>query len=198
VSKTEWLKIPEYAKRVAKTPQYIRRLVKNGKITKKALKLDGKRFLIDPAQADEDLAANTSHVNKKPPVKQPKKETKRTKKETVSDEEKKQTIQEAGLENLVSLAEAQKLKENYVAALKKLELEEKRGDLLRRDEVERAEAELVLSARTKILSIKGTLAPLLKEFINDHENFGIAMRSVDDVLRDTLQELADGGFRHQG
>ena len=65
------------------------------------------------------------------------------------------------------------------------------GELLLADDVRAAFADMVLTARGKILGIKGRLAPLLKEFIEDRENFGLALETVDDAIRDILTEMAE-------
>ncbi len=214
MAKKVWITIKEYAERVEKTPRYVRTLIKKGKISKAALKAKGKKsFLINPAQADRDMKNNISYVNRRPVEQKgnPKKgitnrnksEQQKTEQAGSGDgepdsgipEEYQKALERAGIGKIVPFSIAQTLKENYVAAAKKMDLEERRGDLLPKQDIELAYSELVLSARNKILSIKGLLAPLLKEFIDDSENFGIAMRSVDGVLRDVLQELADGGFR---
>lgn len=194
-----WLTVPEYADYVDMSPQYIRKIIKNGKITKKSLKRKGVRsFLINPKKADSDLLANTSHVNKKSVKyngkkikRQPKKETK---KKPISEDDKKNIIKFAGLK-IVSLTEAQKLKENYLAALRKLEYKTKRRELLSYDEVRKSFADMVLSARSKILSIKGLLAPLLKEFVDDPENFRAVMENIEIVIRDVLTEMAESDIK---
>ncbi|MBI9092918.1 MAG: hypothetical protein JEZ12_27190 [Desulfobacterium sp.] len=193
MSKKDWVSIPEFAKRIGKTPQYIRKLVKSGKIEKSATRPRGKRVEIDINQAVEQLENNTSYVNKKQPVKQIGNETKKTKpkrKKEPTPEEQQETIEAAGLK-MLNLTEAQTLKANYDAALKKLEYEAKRRDLLPAGEVEKQVSDMVITARGKILAIKGLLAPLLKEFIEDPENFGLVMDNVETALRDTLTEMAD-------
>lgn len=194
MAKAVWITVPEYASRVKKTPQYIRKVIKNGKITKRSLKKRGKRFLVDPVKADQDLLENTSYINKKPVVKHDGKTTKAQPKKKPTQEEQQKTIKSAGLE-IVSFAEAQTLKENYLAALRKLEYKTKSRDLLPADEVRKVLADIVLSARSKILAIKGKLAPLLKEFIDDPENFGIAMDNVETAIRDILTEMAESGIK---
>ena len=115
----------------------------------------------------------------------------RPKKVKVTDAEKESVILESGLNKSQDLYESQRQEALYKAALKKLEYETKQRDLIPTKDVELAFANIVISARSKILSIKGTLAPLLKEFVQDPKNFGTVMESIETAVRDILTEMAD-------
>ena len=153
---TEWLSVPEFAKHVKKTPQYINRSVRNGKISETALKQKGKRFLINPKRAIEDMERNVSYINKKSGVEQSGKET-----------EKKKTIKNAGLD-IVPLAEAQKLQANYIAALKKIELEERQGYLLKKEDVEKDFFDVGRRVRDALLNIPDRISAELASITDTH------------------------------
>ena len=153
---TEWLSVPEFAKQVKKTPQYINRSVRNGKISEAALKPKGKRFLINPKRAIADMERNVSYINKKSGVEQSGKET-----------EKKQTIKDAGLD-IVPLAEAQKLQANYIAALKKIELEERQGYLLKKEDVEKDFFNVGRRVRDALLNIPDRISAELASITDTH------------------------------
>jgi hypothetical protein len=122
-------------------------------------------------------------------VKQPKKKASRVNKKQVTDKEKKETIESAGLE-IVSLAKAQELKENYLASLKKIELDQKNKSVIKIKDAENIMIAMVMLARSKILAIKGIMGPLLKEFVTDPENFKLCMGALDKHLDNILIDLA--------
>lgn len=156
------------------------------KLRRNSWKKKGNKYVFHKDRTKEDWEKNTAtrHRPKSLPDK---------KQEKLTQAEQLKTIRESGLK-IVSLNEAQTIKANYDAALKKLEYEIKKRELLPADEVRKILADIVLSARSKILAIKGKLAPLLKEFIADSENFGIAMDSVETAIRDILTEMAESGI----
>lgn len=131
----EYLKIPAYAKLKEYSPEYIRRLIAKGKITQKAIKRHGKCWLVNPEQANIDLAENLSQR-----IKQKKSKLKKIKK--------------AGFENL-SFAEAQTKNEQYKASLRKLEYEQKSGKLIPADEVEQEYFSIGRTIRDSLLNIPG-------------------------------------------
>lgn len=60
-----YIKIPGYARLKGVTPEYVRRLIIQGKITKASLKKHGKRWQINSDMADQDLDNNLSYINRK-------------------------------------------------------------------------------------------------------------------------------------
>lgn len=186
-----WRSIPEFAKEVGFTPEYIRKLVRSGKIAENATKPKGKRFLINPDLAKECLKNNISYVGKHKSVEQNKTKQKpkvkqKPKQNKVSDAQKKQTISDAGLGGVVSLAEAQKLKENYIAALKKIELEERRGDLLQKTDVEKEAFEIARGVRDAILNIPDRISAELASMTDTHK---INDKLITEITQ-ALEELS--------
>lgn len=179
---TEWISIPEFAKRELKSPQYIRRLIRDGKITETAVRQKGKRFLINPKQAIADLAANTSYMNKRPAVEHLEKEKQN---ETVSDYKKESVINSAGLK-IVSLAEAQKLQANYIAALKKIDLEERQGDVLQKTDVEQDAFNIARRTRDAILNIPDRISAELASATDTH----VINSKLTKELIQALEELS--------
>jgi hypothetical protein len=155
------IKIPAYAKHRNVTPEYIRVLIKKGKIPGSALKRVGKRFHVDPKKADAALDANLSHINRS--CKNAAK-NKTTKRKFVSSKKSK-TRKIKPLTNLekkeMTLAECQRLHERYKAALKQLEYDQKSGRLVPADEVKAAAFEIGRSIRDQIMNIPHRLGPVL-------------------------------------
>ncbi|SCY44916.1 hypothetical protein [Desulfoluna spongiiphila] len=184
------------------TPEYVRRLIKTGKITKSSLKTSGKRKLIHPEKARTDLANNVSHVNKKSQKTKQNKPKNKTQKRNTKKAETEQTDASSGKEvyRIIDLAEfgglnlteAQTIHEQYKAALKKLDYEKRERELLPADEVRKIWSESITAARSKILSLKGKIGPLLKEFIGDSKNFNTLMSEVEQIEFEVLKDLQRG------
>ena len=73
-----------------------------------------------------------------------------------------------------------------------LEFEHKKnkGQFLPTADTEKALVNIFSVARGKILGLKSTIAPLLKEFVDDPEQFGLIMEKIDNLVRDVLIDLA--------
>ena len=138
---TEYLKIPAFSKLKGFTPEYCRRLIAQGKITEKSLRRQGKRWLVDPVQANKDLENNLRKINRKKSKQQ-------------------KIIKKSGFECL-TLTEAQTKKEQYLASLRKLEFEEKSGKLIPADEAEREFFDLGRTIRDSLLNIPDRIGSLL-------------------------------------
>jgi len=199
VTEGTYISIIDFAKQLGMTPEYIRRLVAKGKIEKSSTIQKGARKFIDPVAARADLDRNLSHINKRRPgTNAPAAPAKKTRKRR-SDAEKLEELSEvdavaaAGFEG-ISLQAAQTIHERYKAALKKLEYEKKEGELLPADEVRKVWSDCIISARSKILSIKGEIGPLLKEFIEDPANFNAVMVAVEQITFDALKDLQRGSI----
>lgn len=89
----EYISIPAFAKKIGRTPEYIRRLVADGKIEESATKQKGARKLINIDLALEHMENNISYVNKKP-VKQSSKpkQTRESKQTKQSGKQEKKKI----------------------------------------------------------------------------------------------------------
>lgn len=188
MAKSAHIGVVEFAKQIDKTPQYVRRLIKQGKISKSSLKTEGKRKLIHPQKALIDLENNISHVNKKPKKtkqSEPKKETqKRTTENVVAEaiEDHLGIVSAAGLKT-ASLADAQKIKERFSAALKKLEYEEKSGSLVKATIVEKEAFEIARLTRDGIMAVVDRSAAVLAAETDE--------KVVADILRDELSQALE-------
>lgn len=184
-----WIGVPEFAKQVGMTPQYIRRLIRDGKITEKSLKPHGKRYLVNPKKAIEEMVMNTSYQAHQKPVEHTakgKKETNKKETNTASnDTEKQQIVKAAGL-TIVPLAEAQKLQANYAAALKKLDLEERRGDLISKATVEKEAFEMARRVRDAILNIPNRISAELAIITDPH----LITDKLNTEITAALEELS--------
>ena len=178
----------EYAEHRGISQQRVSRMVQDGKIPTECISKVGKYKKIIVDCADKALEQNLDRFYNRAESVEKRKVNK--KKSQPSQEEQVSVIKSAGLK-ILSLADAQQLRENYTAALKKLEYETKKRELIPADEARLAFADTILTARTKILSIKGLLAPLIKEFVDDADNFGLLMTNIEDTIRDVLTEMAD-------
>jgi len=159
MTETEYLKIPAYSKLKGFTPEYCRRLIVKGIITKKALKRRGKRWLVNPEQADIDLENNLRKINRK------------SKREKI--------VKKVGFENL-TLLEAQTKKEQYLASLRKLEFEEKSGRLIPANEIEREYFDIARTVRDGILNLPARVAAILSAESNPDK---ITKILTDEILQ---------------
>ncbi|VVS95344.1 hypothetical protein [Desulfoluna spongiiphila] len=192
MAKKAYIGIVEFAKQIDKTPQYVRRLIKNGKITKRSLKTEGKRKLIQPEKAVADLENNISFVNKKnlkTNQNEPKNEPIKRNTENETGDELSEAfegqlgiVSAAGLTN-ASLAEAQKIKERFAAALKKLEYEEKSKTLVRATTVEKEAFAMARLTRDSIMAVVDRNAAVLAAETDE--------KVVADILRDELAQALE-------
>jgi len=166
MAETEYLKIPAFSKLKGFTPEYCRRLIAQGKITEKSLRRQGKRWLVDPVQANKDLENNLRKINRK-----------KSKQEKV--------VKEVGFENL-SLLEATTKKEQYLASLRKLEFEQKSGQLISADEAEREFFNIGRSIRDALMGVSGRISAILAAEIDESKVFEI----LDTEIRQALEALS--------
>ena len=97
-------------------------------------------------------------------------------------EQKKQTIETAGIQ-VLPLHEAQALDKYYSAALKKIELELKQGEVVLVDEVKRAQFEIFRQLRDQLLNIPNRVAAILAAETDKQQCEAI----VDTEIRQTLE-----------
>ena len=143
-----YVTIPEYSKMIGYNEQYIRRVIAKRIITKKALKKKGKRWLVNPEQADIDRDKNLAPENRK------KLKTKPT------DQEKETVSKKAGTAHL-DYAECRRLNEQYKAGLRKLEYDQKSGSLISADKVEQDYFNIGRTIRDSLLSIPNRIGAIL-------------------------------------
>ncbi len=70
------------------------------------------------------------------------------------------------------------------------EYKKKTKEYLPAKETEKALINIFSVSRNKILGLKSLIAPLLKEFVDDPEQFGLVIGKVDLLVRDVLLDLA--------
>lgn len=86
-----------------------------------------------------------------------------------------------------SLASAQKAREWLRVAKEKLLLEKMQGDLLEKEEVERAWAQMISSARSRLLLLPNKIAQRVAVMTDVHQ----VRAAIDEEIRDALSELSE-------
>lgn len=190
---TKFLTQKEYGKHRGCSQQRVSALIKTGKIPQSCLKRISGRKLIDVDKADEALLENLDRLynresrHSKPPDKQIDQNSKKEnrKKKVPSKQETIELTNQAGLD-IVSLAEAQEIKANYDAALKKLEYEEKNGSLISKEIVDADFFAISRRFRDAVLNIPDRVGAELASITDVH--------TLIDRLRSeitaTLEELS--------
>lgn len=92
--------------------------------------------------------------------------------------------------DLLSEAEAKRVKENYLALQRRLEYERQAGELVRIDDVEREHAERCQRLRSQILALPNEVAAGIAQEIGGNANEVRGL--VQDKVNDVLEELAHG------
>lgn len=187
MAQKQWVTIPEFAEHRGITAEYTRRLIRKGKISGNSLKKKGKRYLIHIGKAEQDLASNLSISHAKKAAPEAPKQTKKTE----PDNQVVQTaegISSDGIEH-ADFATAQTIEARYKAALKRLDYEQKTGQLIPADQVEEVWTKQILAARTKILAIKSKLAPVLKDCV-DPTLFDNTLAHIDRLIAEVLEDLS--------
>jgi len=181
MAKSAHIGVVEFAKQIDKTPQYVRRLIKQGKISKSSLKTEGKRKLIHPEKALVDLKNNVSYVNKKTPkAKQSETGTETGKRNQEDDGGTTQhrSVAAKGNTQELTLSQAQTWQARFRAALLKLELEEKSKKLVASERVERDAFAKARVVRDGILRVADRVAPQLAVIEDPHV--------IGDILKTAL------------
>ena len=165
----KYIKIPEYAVLCGLSSQYIRRIIAKGIITKQAVKKKGKRFLINPEQADLDREKNVAPENRKKPKLKP----------TV---EEKETVSKQAGTNKLDYAECRRLNEQYKAGLKKLDYDQKSGRLIPADEVEREYFDIARTVRDSLMNIPGRINAILAAELDEVKVNEILTQEITQAL----------------
>ena len=163
MTEIEYLKIPAYAKLKSLSPEYCRRLIAKGIIPKSCCKKFGKRWQVNPKCADKALDENLSQINRK-------------------KSKQKKVVQKAGFESL-SFSQARAKKEKYLAALRKLEFEEKSGKLISADEVEREYFSIARTVRDGILNLPARISAILAAELD--------VDKVNSILTDEILQVLE-------
>ena len=146
----KYLNQTEYAAHRGITQQRVSQLIRDGYF-KGALKNFGSRKLIDLEKADRFLSERLRQDKCK----------------SQGKAEQQQVIKQAGLE-LVTLAEAQRLKVNYEAAIRKLDFEKENGALVNAEQVEKDFFNSARRVRDSILNIPNHISAELATLTDIH------------------------------
>ena len=92
--------------------------------------------------------------------------------------------------DLLSEAEAKRVKENYLALQRRLEYERQAGELVRIDEAEREHAGRCQRIRSRLLALPDEAAAAIAQRIGG--NTGEVREIVQENVNDVLEELAHG------
>jgi len=172
--KRKYVSIPTAAKEIGVTPQYVRRLVAQGRIPARCYKKEGARYMVNAACAKKAMAESTSWINKgkKNASKQKPKQVRR---DTV--------IKQAALKD-ITLAQAQTIKEQYMAALKKLEYEQKSKLLIPADDVRRDAEKIGGFVKSKLQAIPARIAALVAVEPDSFECEQILKKEINQILEE--------------
>lgn len=158
----------EYARRIGKSRQYVCKLVKLGKLPVLA---NGR---IDPQKADAVLAGSRD------PARQ-------------VDHNPLQPVDRVDVNRpksrIKTFHEARTEREKVRLLLDKAALEERLGQLVRREEVKRAAAEAGRQFMTLLLGWPSKLAPMLAHETDERRVYELLMREAKDLVGDYLQSL---------
>jgi len=96
-----------------------------------------------------------------------------------------ETVDEAGIDQDISFAEAQRLEKSYAAALKKLEYEEKIGKLISADEVREAVFTKARTVRDAILNIPDRISATIAV---ESDQIAVSKLLMDELVQ-ALEDL---------
>jgi len=165
----------EYGKHRGISQQRVSQLIRDGYL-KGALKKFGNRNLIDPEKADRFLDERLNQARQK----------KKNQTENISLEKQKGTIQAAAMDPKQSLAESQRLKALYDAALRKIDLDERKGKLMPVAEVEKQAFEAGRRVRDAILNIPARIGAEITSMTDVH----LVTEKLTSELTTALEELS--------
>jgi hypothetical protein len=175
---TKFMTQTEYADHRGISQPRISTMIKTGKIPPGAMKRISGKKLIDMDKADTALAENLDKIHNPNP--DPRK--RKSKKKKPSKPEMEQTVKEAGLDEDMTLTEAQRLQANYKAALLKLDLDQKSGDLVNKAEYEADHFAAVRQARDALLNIPDRISAEVASCPDVHKVNQIIMGAMIEVL----------------
>lgn len=177
--------LKEAAKALGISQPRASKLIKEGKL-KKSVKKRGRSWEVDLRAAKKELRANLDPAQ---PIKAKIGGKKRRQRKKEPDQEEKQeTAKRAGTTGLdFSIARA--LNEQFKAALKKLEYEERTGKLVPAQEVKAAWIRHIAAAKVKLLGIRAKITPIVRDLVNDREVSDIILEVIENEINDTLVEL---------
>jgi hypothetical protein len=168
---TTWLEPFRYAEHRGVTQAAIGKHLKVGNIPKSATKKktkSGKRILINVEAADLALSHNIDEDHKR--VRQ------KSIKESTENKSVKLDKADRSITRGMSFNEAKTFKEQYLAALKKLEYEKEKGKWLDRAEVEKQSFEICRQIRDTILNMKDRILDEIAA------RLGVDTKPIEDII----------------
>ena len=163
--------------------QYVSKLVRSGVLNDALHPGPGGRKLIDPIKAEKLLEQHFGPQKGPPSAPGPGP----GKKKPTTTAQQQATIEAAGLNTTMTMAEAQRQKAIFEAALKKLDLEERQGKLVDVDQVSKDFFEIARRTRDAILSIPDRIAARAAASPDIH----VVRELITNELVQALNELAD-------
>ena len=154
-------------------------MIKQGKLAG-CLKKIGKHKKIDRDLADAALEQNLDKVYNPPKKQRPKQKKKPTKKD------QQEAIEAAELDPGQSLAESQRQKALYDAAIRKLDLEERSGESLKKEDVEKEYFEIARRVRDAILNVPNRISAEITSMTDVH----LVSEKITTELTSALEELS--------
>jgi uncharacterized protein YecT (DUF1311 family) len=168
----------EYAKRTGLSQPTVSNFIRQG-ILKESVKKIGKRYQINAKLADQERKRKLDPIAGGD----------RTKKKKKPTPEKKQATAEQAKTAGIDFNEARRLNEQYKAALKKLDYEERTGKLIPAQEIKRAWIQHISSAKVKILGVPAKLTPIIRDLVADIDSSSAIISAIENEINDLLNEL---------
>lgn len=172
--------VKQYADYRGVTRQTVYKHIRNGRLSKSVVNVDGKT-MIDKNRADIELAENLDRIHNPNP--EPRRTRSKKKNPTVPEME--QAVRDAGFEK-TSLSEAQRLQANYKAALTKLEYEQKSGQLVSKADVETEYFTMARQTRDALLNIPDRISAELASYTDVH----VVSQKITEALIECLEDLS--------
>jgi hypothetical protein len=166
------MNLTEYAKHRGVSTPMISKMIRDG-VLSDAYTKTGRSYDIDPAKADALLNQNLhqSMLKKSPPA--------------------TPGTAQAATSNQMTLNEARTQKERYLAHLRRLEYEEKQGELVKAVEVQKLLVKLITTSKQKLLSIQSEIGQLLADAHMDPDTKARILTGVERIVNQTLTELSN-------
>jgi hypothetical protein len=161
----------EYAKHRGVNKNLISVWIREGRLKGACVK-KGHQYKIDATKADALLKQTLSPAQRKKPSR------------------KASVAKSQGFDKL-TLNEARTKKERYLAALRKLEYQEKQGELVKADEVKKLLTKLIGTSKNKLLSIKSEVGQLLTDSPVDAETKARIITGVENIVTEILKDLSN-------
>jgi len=163
----------------------VSKMIRDGKLKGCIKKISGRK-LIDRDLADAALEQNLDRYRNKSKSadKQPDERPNRKKKPTKEDRQR--TIEAAELDPEQSLAESQRQKALYDAAIRKLDLDERSGEIIKKEDVEKQYFEIARRVRDSILNVPSRISAEISSMTDVH----LVSEKMITELTSALEELS--------